>query len=737
MAILIATALLMVVHVWRWMTNKRVSLSHSRQLKALATTMAFVWAVGVLLYMVALRIESETTSAMELLFHSALCSLDMFAFQVDGDIFAALTELEKPVLKGIISTTAVVASLLTILMLMSLLATRLRAYLRLLFSSLRATVFPRRRLFVFFGINEASKVLAEDIRKTQKQNDYDMVFVETPLADEDGDQGNGMESIMNMFTHRADTFRAAADNKALLSIASSRISDLSKADIEADNDVLGCIGTGLLARIVRSMHKSENAEAHFFILSDNDTDNLNMAGVMRLDANIKAAAEQGVRTTIYCHARYNSTHRVIEDEACGENIDVRIIDSSRLIVEHLKQNVHLQPVNYVDVEKDATVSSPFNALVIGFGEVGIDTVRFLYEFSAFAATGSRHERVMRSPFNCDVVDSRMDVLAGNFYANTPALKPSRSAENDDLTMESENVRIVLHNYDAEGSHFAALLTDIIKTLNYVVVATDNDTLNITLAVRILRMAMRLSLRPDMLRILVRVHDRSDGNIDTVADHYNRLFKAQHDRQTLRTDRPDGPITLFGDISSIHTYENIVSEKLIAEARRYLDKYNNRFPSEWKEDWDDRHNRLLGNRKGNVVSPSMADILELRRKESQDMANAKHAQTKLTLIKKAFDKDTGDGDQRLERLRVAMTNGTITREFGKISYSEHPFPVLQTLAWTEHLRWCASHEMLGYIYANCKEEARMTHNDLIAWEELSEEVQSYDCNVVDVSLEKKE
>ena len=743
--ILIAATILMVTHLWRWIANKRVSLNRSMRLKVLATSMVFLWAAGLLMYMIALASGEGTFHSFELLFRSALCSLGMFAFQIDGDVFANITgDNDAPLIRGIISAISVLASLLSVLLFVSLVAHRLWAYLRLVFSTIRATLFPRRRLFVFFGINNASKVLAEDIRRKQKENDYNIIFVETPLAEEEGEQGSGIDSIMNMLTHRAETFRTAARNNALLSIASSRLADLSTSDIEDDSDVLRNIGVGLLARILRNMHKTEQAEAHFFILSDSDTDNLNKAGVLRRDSTIKAAAEKGVKTTLYCHARYNSAHRVLEDEACGENIKVKIIDSSRLCVEQLKQDIRLQPINYVDVEKDATVSSSFNSLVIGFGEVGLDAVRFIYEFSAFAATGSKAEKVERSPFRCDVVDNRMEVLAGKFFLNTPALTSTADTTGFPMELGDEKNCIVLHNYDACSADFSKLLLDVIKQLNYVIVATENERLNITLAVRILRMATRYSQCLDRLRILVRVHDRSDGSIDTVADHYNRLFKAQNDINTQRSESPDGPITLFGDFASIHTYDNIVSDKLITEARRYFDKYNNRYPSDWKEEWDERHRRLLGTTKGNSLSPSMSDIMELRRKESQDVANAKHAATKLLLVQKAFEKGGEDGKARLQELRSALTNGDITREIGKITYtfntqlstSNAIRSVLTTLAWTEHLRWCASHEVLGYVYGDQKEEARMTHDNLVPWQQLTEEIQSYDSNVVDVTLENK-
>ena len=59
-----------------------------------------------------------------------------------------------------------------------------------------------------------------------------------------------------------------------------------------------------------------------------------------------------------------------------------------------------------------------------------------------------------------------------------------------------------------------------------------------------------------------------------------------------------------------------------------------------------------------------------------------------------------------------------------------------LAQTEHLRWNASHEILGYKDEgdeNFKDEARLKHGCLKPWNKLSEKMQSNDYDVVDVSL----
>ena len=63
-------------------------------------------------------------------------------------------------------------------------------------------------------------------------------------------------------------------------------------------------------------------------------------------------------------------------------------------------------------------------------------------------------------------------------------------------------------------------------------------------------------------------------------------------------------------------------------------------------------------------------------------------------------------------------------------------VLDVLARTEHLRWCASHEILGYRDVDeksFKDEAKLLHGCIKPWEELTQEIQSYDYNIVDVSL----
>ena len=139
---------------------------------------------------------------------------------------------------------------------------------------------------------------------------------------------------------------------------------------------------------------------------------------------------------------------MIEDEQQVPNVLVKVVDSSHISVELMKQKVELQPVSYVEVNPDATVNTPFKGLIVGFSEVGLDALRFLYEFGAFVKTGSTWNNVERSPFHCDVIDKKMDELAGLFIANAPSIsiKCSFSKDIKEDNNDSAHVLLVLMDW---------------------------------------------------------------------------------------------------------------------------------------------------------------------------------------------------------------------------------------------------------------------------------------------------
>ena len=122
-------------------------------------------------------------------------------------------------------------------------------------------------------------------------------------------------------------------------------------------------------------------------------------------------------------------------------------------------------------------------------------------------------------------------------------------------------------------------------------------------------------------------------------------------------------------------------------------------------------------------------------QSQNFENCFHVHTKQRLAKCALGADE----------YAALTDHLLFRKNNEIDYhwKSHVQPkanitrVLDTLAQTEHLRWNASHEILGYQNVGdetFKDEAKLLHGCLKDWEQLSVRTQSYDYNVVDVSLD---
>lgn len=60
--------------------------------------------------------------------------------------------------------------------------------------------------------------------------------------------------------------------------------------------------------------------------------------------------------------------------------------------------------------------------------------------------------------------------------------------------------------------------------------------------------------------------------------------------------------------------------------------------------------------------------------------------------------------------------------------------MTTLAQMEHLRWNASHQMLGYVWGTEKNEASSEHNCLVEWDALeSDQIKGDDYEVVERSL----
>ena len=135
------------------------------------------------------------------------------------------------------------------------------------------------------------------------------------------------------------------------------------------------------------------------------------------------------------------------------------------------------------------------------------------------------------------------------------------------------------------------------------------------------------------------------------------------------------------------------------------------------------------------SPTYSGVMRLRRIQRQNLENCFHKHTKQKLAEGALGKEGCQVFAQHQLFRRKNQTSYMWKEYAEEKPSV--IRVLDVLAQTEHLRWNASHEILGYIDTgdeNFKDEARLQHGCLKDWDKLSEVIKSYDYNVVDVSLD---
>lgn len=740
---------------------------------------------------------------ISLLTNAPMAVLHAFgAFILDSDVSAIHEPFHNSwVFMAAFSLSHVFAAIVSTVFILRLFGFNLKARWRIFWERIFRKN-KRHHTYVFWGYNRQTFRLIKSIIDHYKSHNtdgksYRIVVVQTNAeADEQSDTTTGFNRIfefLSLRTNELDQLEELSSNENVFTCATYADLNSLQTDSNSQNR-REIIRSDLKLKSLQKLLTASKTTGHIYMLflSDDEKQNLHDASVLLDDATIQAfgSSTEERHVTFYCHARYNSVHRVMEDRHLSNELEVKIIDSSHICVELIKRDGTLIPARYVDVNEDGTVASEFNALIVGFSEVGSDAARFIYEYGAFVAPGKDIIKAVRSPFHLDVVDKDMSDLAGAFVANAPAIKPFMPFLDKYEQGDSKSL-IALHEMDCRGVEFYKMIKRKINQLNYIVVATDDDELNISTAIRIFKLATRYRGRYDEKNsstadrnchnenalkdfcILVRIHRDEDEHFAKIADYYNRMWKSQieayryarkynkehaeeiakkkdvYEWDTTQTyeyplngyglsyaDDYLPPIHIFGLDHDVYTYANIFDDTLKKEAQEYKKKYEMSASGLSEEDakkvWQKNVEYLLQLKAPFVTyAPTYSGVLKLRRQQQQDFANSLHAETKKYLYQCALAKaHLSDFSKQLRRLSKTMAYTTHSGE----PADDYQTILLTRLAQTEHLRWNASHEILGYEPSKApKDEMRFLHNCLIDWEKLSDETRSYDFNVVDVTL----
>ncbi len=736
------------------------NISRQFYTKLFAKVVLLVWSLGWTLYFIPVSAVHGPHVGAEALFHPAACALQMFAMHMDSFVIDANIINNYDVVKGLISVISFVAMVCTVLAVIGLVTSRLMAYLHL-----RHFVVSEREnhLYVFFGINDASLLLAKSILDNENgDKNGKIVFVETSLAGEK-DQKNdtdGWKSIMSVLTHRRKTFvLAKEDSRRALAISNA---DISSLDISTKLiDVWGSLGLGTIKDMLNDTHGlgKLGGKGKLFVFFLSEDQHSNVLGAINLthDSLLKDAVDgknNKFSIDIYCSVDDNSTSRLLKDAVANKKMAMHVLNYSLLAVEGLRRDIKNQPVSFVNVEplnsdNPGAVSSPFVSLVIGFGETGQQALKFLYEDGAFVSSKSSADNSFRSEFVCHVVDKEMECHIGAFHATHPAV-PCVNVDadghetilpncvtNTDVYSVCPSTIIKFFNCDYKSvAFYEKALMPIVDRLNYVVVALGDSRINMRVAIEVLRFVRRYRPSLDNFKIFVRGYDKNSYDfIDALGNRYNKFVSNENGNEQ------DKKIEIFGSNEMICTYNLFVKNQYLNEARIYLDAYNelqgygNSAEYSHLDAWSARKVQILGEEGG----ISWSKFTELQRKEGQDRSNAVHARVKVELLRKALcDNESLARVEDLARRILVVKDGKalrskLTGNMSQISYPElssEENKLLLNLAITEHIRWVASHEMLGYVVndnEHCCNEVSKQHNALRPWQELDQESVNYKVN----------
>lgn len=592
-----------------------------------------------------------------------------------------------------------------------------------------------KKLYAFFGMTRASQMLANDInRKKEARRNNTLLFIENQKEERNFFNSVSFGGVMNLFAHQSPAYGIADNLGARLIVSNVMMSSeecgrlLNQMELErlSADDIKNSLG---LKHFFRLLGQAE--EAHCFFLYDDQQININGTNNLHKLIN-KVSDANGKLITIHCLAHKSGNTQMLEIPEKNDKTEVCILDSSQLAVQQLMQEPNYHPVNFVEIDHTtASVKSSFEALIIGFGETGQDALKFLYEFGAFlhhdCAKFEDAERAetFRSPFHCDVVDAKMDILQPMFLNKAPCIRDAYNMHKDSAgvwQVDKNDPLVSFHKAYYGSQEYVTLIEEKMRDVDYVVIALGSDSQNITVMNSLLETAVKMrNGNLGKLKIFVRSYYNDYAEVfHRLTSHYNHM--------KMCDGQLSCPIVVFGQEKDLFTFDMVIRPTIIERAKLFHSRYGALTGD--NQTWEARHNKLKPNDKEEVEWKNWKKV---KRQELQGINNELHAPTKLRLVSEE------KAPALFKMIADNLVFNAIDRSapIGFNNQSEKALATLCTnLARTEKLRWNASHQMMGYERNEGVEcnEYNKTHNCLISWNELPDATDRY--NAAEKGKEKK-
>lgn len=480
---------------------------------------SLIFLCGFVLYFIGFNYEGSKHNLVALVGRSLLSSLEMFVshsdlLEVDPDC------KESFLYMAIFSLIHFLAVFVNISLLFNIIGFQSSSFIKIR-NWLNSK--ERRNLYVFVGEGDATQLLSASIRK----NDPDawIVWIQNYEKAEAGGHVS-LSSILSRMSYRRSLVDEADEIGAVLLRSHMSVVNTSKTyDLK---EVMKDLGLSRLEMLL-----ANTLSANLFFLSDDIEKNMAQTYMFT-----------GIRTVkpihIFCHACRNEVNlsletRHLKPDEKGFPPKVTLLDSARMTALKIMETPADSPLAVTEFAEDGSVSKPFTSLVVGFGNHGREAVKLLHEYACFTApdgSRTRHE--------CTVIDSKMDSIVGPFLTTCPAFR------------NNPDFRFIQGN--AGSTMFWDKVVELAGRLNYAVVATGDDMLNLRIALEIYN-EVRKARNNDLhdFIVLTRNYDPSHRqHIDCVVDFYNSTNASS-----------GGRIIPYGRKCDIFDY-NLVFNSLVAK-----------------------------------------------------------------------------------------------------------------------------------------------------------------------------
>ena len=285
----------------------------------------------------------------------------------------------------------------------------------------------------------------------------------------------------------------------------------------------------------------------------------------------------------------------------------------------------------------------------------------------------------KSPVEIHVIDSNISALKGKFWQEVPGM---------DMMVDKE---VFFHDLSAGSVEFDKFLNANIEQMNYVIVAAGSDEANMDIASMIMDKALLYRTKKmSHFKVFVRMYsDNSIVKFDAAVKVYKEFCSGNE----------YAPLEYFGNTKELYCYNIIVKNHYEEEAVKFYNSYCKAVGS--KTTWDERREK---------------EIMKL-----QNQPKGRERKLSLSLPNWKKDKSIIDiGKEEITPWLISLYNVSIC----------------------EHLRWNASHIMLGYVpmtdevqkfISGTCDEVTKQHSCIVDWNKLDCETQGYDYEVVKTTV----